>query len=107
MRSRAYWTLPPLLTEQPPTAETIAAYARHAAYTGTTGPRRAAGILWCHTIAIPALVTSRMWAWTWERPGRFVTVTVTVKLLSFLPPVAWAVDHIVTPATQHALTLFL
>lgn len=107
VRSRGYWTLPPLLTEHPPTADTITAYARRAGYTGTTGPKRAAGILWAYSLAIPTLAASRLWAWTWERPGRLVTVAVTVKLLSFTPPFAWTVDHLIKPGVNAALWLFL
>lgn len=107
VRSRDYWTPPALLTEQPPTLETLTTYARNAAYANKTGVKRAGGIIWCYTAAIPALVRSRVWAWLWERPGRFFTVAITVKCLSFLPPVAWAVDHLITPATQFALWLFI
>jgi hypothetical protein len=107
VRSRGYWTLPPLLTEQPPTAEKIAEYADRAAYTGEAGIRRAAGVGWCRIVAVPQLVASRLWAWLWERPGRFFSVAATVKLLSFLPPAAWAVDHLFTPAARFALWLFV
>lgn len=107
VNTRRYWTLPPLLTVQPPTIEQITDYARRAAYTGKTGPRRACGVLWCYGAAIPATVASRVWAALWERPGRIALTLTVVKLLSFTPPAAWAVDHLLAPAARTALWLFL
>lgn len=104
---RRCWKLPPLLTVQPPTIEQLDQYARHAAYTSKTGARRACGIGWCYLVAVPNLVASRMWAALWERPGRILTVLLTVKLLSFTPPVAWAVDNIIVPVARGALWLIL
>lgn len=104
---RRYWTFPPLLTVQPPTIDQLKAYARRAAYADKTGVRRACGVVWCYGVAIPATVSSRVWAALWERPGRIFAVWLTVKLLSFTPPVVWAVDHVLTPAARAALWLFL
>lgn len=105
--SRAYWSPPPLLSVQPPTMETLTEYARTAAYTSRTGPIRTAGVLWCYGIAAPALIGSRLWAWVWERPGRALATALTVKLLSYLPPLQWVTEHIIKPAADFALWLFI
>lgn len=107
-RFGAYMTPPALLAEREPAVDEIREYARRAAYTPKTdGPVRAAGIAWCHAVAVPALVASRLWAWVWQRPARFLVVAATVKALSFLPPVAWAVDHLLVPVLDAAVWLFL
>lgn len=105
--SRAYWSPPALLSVQPPTMETLADYARSAAYTSRVGPVRAAGIAWCYLVAAPALIASRLWAWTLERPGRLLTVAVTTKLLSYTPPLQWATENLVKPTIDAAVWLLI
>lgn len=103
-----YFAPPALLREQAPAVDQIKEYARHGLWTSnTTGPVRFAGLCWCYLIAIPKTVWSRTSEWVWQRPGRFLTVAVTVKLLTLFPPVGWVVDHLIEPAVQFALWLFL
>ncbi|MFG1846800.1 hypothetical protein [Micromonospora carbonacea] len=104
---RRYWTLPPLLTDQPPTIDQMTEYARRASYTSKTGVRRACGVTWCYLAAIPNTVAARVWSALWERPGRIALILAVVKLLSFTQPVGWTVDHLLVPATRAALWLFL
>ena len=100
--------LPALLTEQRPAAETIVEYARRGMYTPKlTGPVRRGGIAWAYTAAIPVTVIARLTEWVFERFGRFITILVTVKALTFLPPVGWVADHLIKPAAHAALWLFL
>lgn len=107
-RLARYWTPPAILTDQAPAIERIKQYARYGAWTTRTdGPLRAFGIAWCYLVAIPTLVVTRYAEWLCQRPGRFITVSVTVKMLTFLPPIAWAVDHLITPAARFVLRLFL
>lgn len=97
---------PVLLADRQPAVEEIRAYAHQSAYTNN-GALRALGIAWCYTVAIPVLVTSRLFAWVCERPVRFFITAATVKLLTFLPPAGWVADHLITPAITGALHLFL
>lgn len=107
-RFGAYCTPPSPLTERRPSMEQMVEYARRARYTSNLhGPVRAVGVAWCYLVAIPAAVCSRFREWLWERPARAVTVLATVKLLTFLPPVAWGVEHVVEPTVRGALWLFL
>lgn len=107
-RFGAYFTPPAVLAEQAPAVDQIKAYAHRAAWTSRTdGPVRAVGIGWCYLIAIPMTVWSRIREWVWQRPARALVVLVTVKALTFLPPVGWLVDHLIKPAVRFALWLFL
>lgn len=103
-----HFTPPPLLTERRPAVDTMRLYAVRGRYTASLhGAVRALGLAWYRGIAIPGLVCARLWEWLTERPGRFVTVALTVKALSFLPPVAWTVDHLLHPGVDLALRVFL
>ena len=104
---RATFAPPSILTVQAPALQELREYARTAAYAGPSGPIRAAGIAWCHLVATPVLVVSRLWAWTWQRPARAIVIAATVKALSELPPVEWAVDQLIKPGVDFALWLFL
>lgn len=107
-RFGAYCTPPALLTERRPAVDTMREYAHRGRYTSQLhGAVRALGIAWCRGFAIPALVAARVWEWLTERPARFLLVAVTVKALSFLPPVAWLVDHVIHPGADVALRVFL
>lgn len=106
-RIGATFSLPHVLAERQPSAEEIRDYARTAAYAGETGPRRALGLAWCHLVAVPTLVVSRVWAWTWQRPARAIVVTLTLKALSELGPVEWVADNVIKPGADFALWLFL
>lgn len=104
----AYFTPPPLLTERRPAVATMCRYADRGRYTADVhGAVRALGIAWFRGVAVAGLVGARLWEWLTERPGRFITVAVTAKLLSFLPPVAWTVDHLIHPGVDMALRIFL
>ncbi|MFG1776593.1 hypothetical protein ACGFIG_09210 [Micromonospora sp. NPDC049048] len=104
----AYFTPPPLLTERRPALDTMRVYATRGRYTsGLHGAVRALGLAYYRGWATPSLVAARTWEWLTERPARFVVVAVTVKLLTFLPPVAWLVDHLIKPSVNAALWLFL
>ena len=104
----AYCTPPPLLTERRPALDTMRLYVQRGRYTdGLSGPRRALGLVWFRGVATPALVAARLWEWLTERPARFLVVALTVKFLSFLPPVAWTVDHVIHPGVDTALRVFL
>jgi len=107
-RARAFWTPPALLTERRSAAEQMRAYARRARYTPhLSGPRRALGIAWCDGVAVPYTAWSRTKEWAVERPARYLTIAGTVKALSELPPVEWAVDNVIKPGADFALWLFL
>ncbi|MCX5119196.1 hypothetical protein OG992_18585 [Micromonospora sp. NBC_00362] len=102
------FTPPPLLTERRPAVDTMRLYAQRGRYTADVhGAVRALGIAWFRGVAVAGLVGARLWEWLTERPARFITVAVTVKLLSFLPPVAWTVDHLIHPGVDMALRIFL
>ncbi|MEV7267039.1 hypothetical protein AB0N38_26105 [Micromonospora aurantiaca] len=97
-----------MLTERRPAVDTMREYAHRGRYTSQLhGGVRALGIAWYRSVAIPALVAARVWEWLTERPARFLLVAVTVKALSFLPPVAWLVDHVIHPGADLALRVFL
>lgn len=105
---KAYFTMPSPLAEQAPGIDQIRAYADRAPWTPKAdGPVRAAGAAYARLVAIPYLVWSRTREWLVARPARLIVTAVTVKLLTFLPPVAWAVDHLVKPAINAAIWLFL
>ncbi|MBQ1064452.1 hypothetical protein [Micromonospora sp. C41] len=70
-------------------------------------PRRRLARVWLAVVAIPAVAVARLFEWLLERPARFAVTVVTVKLLSTLPPVAWLVDHVLTPGADMALRVFL
>lgn len=104
----AYFTPPPLLTDRRPAVDTMRLYAVRGRYSGSLhGAARALGLVWYRGVAVAGLVSARIWEWLTERPGRFITVALTVKALSFLPPVAWTVDHLIRPSVDTALWLFL
>ncbi|WP_327029690.1 hypothetical protein OG989_03990 [Micromonospora sp. NBC_01740] len=103
-----YFTPPELLGERRPALATMRVYATRGRYTPTLhGVLRALGMAYFRGWAAPNLIAARLWEWLTERPGRFVVVAVTVKLLTFLPPVAWLVDHLIKPGADLALWLFL
>ncbi|MCZ7440797.1 hypothetical protein O7598_31115 [Micromonospora sp. WMMC241] len=101
-------TVPELLTERRPAVDTMREYALRGRYTSQLhGAVRALGIAWCRGVAIPGLVLARLGEHLTERPARFLLVAATVKALSFLPPVAWLVDHVIHPGADLALRVFL
>lgn len=112
---RAWWPYvadllhpPAVLAEQTPAVEQIRRYAHRGQWTASTsGPVRAAGVAWCYLVAIPATVGARYAEWVWQRPARLLVVAATVKALTCLPPIGWAVDHVIVPAVDAALRLFL
>lgn len=105
---RGHFTPPELLAERRPALDTMRRYALRGRYTeDTAGWRRALGIAWYRGVAAPGLVLSRIWEWVTERPARFLVIAVTVKFLSFLPPVAWLVDHVIHPGSDLLLRVFL
>ncbi|TBL44225.1 hypothetical protein EYA84_01935 [Verrucosispora sp. SN26_14.1] len=104
---RDHVTPPPMLTERRPAVETMRDYARRGRFAASKGLLRNAGIAWCRFVAVPSVVVARTWEWLTERPARFVVVAVVVKLLTFIPPVGWLVDHVITPSVNAALWLFL
>lgn len=107
-RFGAYCTPPPLLTERRPALDTMRVYATRGRYAPSLhGGVRALGLAWYRGVAAPSLVGARVWEWLTERPARFVVAAVTVKLLTYLPPVAWLVDHLIKPGADFALWLFL
>ncbi|MFI7608506.1 hypothetical protein ACIBTV_25600 [Micromonospora sp. NPDC049366] len=107
-RARANFTPPDVFREQRPSVEQLKDYAYRARYTNRTrGARRYLGVAWCYCVAIPVALRSRLREWMWQVPSRALVVLVTVKLLSFLPPVAWLADHVVKPTVQFALWLIL
>lgn len=99
---------PAVLAEQAPAVAQIRRYAHQARWTDSTrGPVRAAGIAWCYLVAVPATVAARYGEWVWQRPARALVVAVTVKFLTYIPPVGWTVDRLVVPTIDAALRLFL
>ncbi|MFC6017821.1 hypothetical protein ACFP2T_16590 [Plantactinospora solaniradicis] len=106
-RTKGFWTPPAMLTERRPAAEQMRLYARRARYAPSTGPRRALGVAWCNCVAVPYVAWVRAREWVIERPARFVGAAITVKLLSELPPVEWAVDNVIKPGAAFALWLFV
>ncbi|MFG3639065.1 hypothetical protein ACGF3C_02175 [Micromonospora sp. NPDC047762] len=103
-----HFTPPPLLTERRPAVEQMRLYAQRGRYTESLhGAVRALGVAWYRGVAIPGLIGARLWEWLTERPARFLLVAATVKALSFLPPVAWLVDHLIHPGVDLALRIFL
>ncbi|WP_030487253.1 hypothetical protein [Micromonospora chokoriensis] len=102
------FTPPELLTERRPAVDTMRLYAQRGRYTADLhGAARALGIAYLRGVAVPGLVGARLWEWLTERFARLLVVGVTVKLLSFLPPVAWTVDHLIHPGVDLALRVFL
>ncbi|PWR08555.1 hypothetical protein DKT68_15170 [Micromonospora acroterricola] len=103
-----YCTPPALLTERRPAVEQMRLYARRGRYTEQLhGPARRLGLIWLGAVAVPALVVARFAEWVLERPARCAVAVLTVKALSFLPPVVWLVDHVISPGADAALWLFL
>lgn len=107
-RFKTHFVMPSPLAEKAPAVQQLKAYAEQAPWTAKhDGPVRFAGILYCRCVAIPYTVWSRIREHIWQRPSRLIVTAVTVKLLTFLPPVAWTVDHLITPGVNAALWLFL
>ncbi|WFE45286.1 hypothetical protein [Verrucosispora sp. WMMD1129] len=104
---RDHFTPPSMLTERRPAVETMRDYARRGRFAASKGLLRNCGIAWCRFIAVPSLIGARVWEWLTERPARFLVVAATVKALTFIPPVGWLVDHVITPSVNAALWLFL
>jgi hypothetical protein len=99
---------PAVLAEQAPAVDQLRRYAHHARWTSSEhGPVRAAGVAWCYLVAVPVTVAARVTEWVWHRPARALVVAATVKALTYLPPIGWAVDHLVIPTVDAALRLFL
>lgn len=103
-----HFTPPELLAERRPALATMRRYAERGRYTEQlTGPARALGLAYYRGVAAPSVVAARLWEWVTERPARLLVVLGVVKLLSFLPPVAWTVDHLIHPGVDMALRILL
>jgi len=105
---RDFFVMPSPLAERAPAVDQILDYARSAPWTARyDGPIRTGGVVFCRLVAIPAVVALRIAEWPFTRPSRLLFTVVTVKFLSFLPPVAWTVDHLIHPGVNLTLRIFL
>jgi hypothetical protein len=77
-----YWKPPGLWTEPAASLDELSAYAHRGEWTSRHGFARACGIGWWRLVGLPVTAVCRRIEWIAQRPGRFITVFVLVKLLA-------------------------